>query len=114
MTKKHGDIPTDVELQLLNKMKAFNEKYLCKDTYKYALVMRKKYIYLEFHCNNYGSVQIEKVGRLTYTGNIKEMDFAIYKYSTEKYDPNEIFFPGTKHLNGTIEGAMKAGISAYK
>jgi len=61
-------------------MKAFNEKYLCKATYKYALVMRKKYIYLEFHC----------------------------------YDPDEFCFPGKNHLNGTIEGAMKTGISAYK
>jgi hypothetical protein len=25
----------------------------------------------------------------------------------------EFFFPGTEHLDGTIEGAMRAGVEAY-
>ncbi len=40
-------------------------------------------------------------------------DFAIFKWSREDYDPEEWFFPGVEHVDGTIEGAMKAGLEAY-
>lgn len=29
------------------------------------------------------------------------------------YDPYECFFPGEEHVDGTIEGALKAGMEAY-
>jgi len=48
-----------------------------------------------------------------YNGEIDNWDFAIYKYSREKYDPDEWFFPGSQYANGTIEGAMRAGLAAY-
>jgi hypothetical protein len=41
------------------------------------------------------------------------MEFAIYKFSTGKYDPKERGFPGAEYLDGTIEGAVKAIISAF-
>jgi hypothetical protein len=50
---------------------------------------------------------------LEYTGDIKKWDFAIFKYSDERYDPEEWFFPGAGHIDGTIEGAMRAGLEAY-
>jgi hypothetical protein len=40
-------------------------------------------------------------------------EFAIFKWSSERYDPDEWMFPGNQYLNGTIEGAMKAGLEAY-
>lgn len=40
-------------------------------------------------------------------------EFAIYKYSKDRYDPDEWMFPGSGHVDGTVEGAMKAGIEAY-
>ena len=57
--------------------------------------------------------QISPVVRLTYTGDIKNWEFAIFKWSREQYDPDEWFFPGVQHVDGTIEGAMKAGMEAY-
>jgi hypothetical protein len=42
-----------------------------------------------------------------------DWEFAIYKYSSERYDPDEWFFPGVGLVDGTIEGAMKAGLEAY-
>jgi len=57
--------------------------------------------------------QISPVVRLTYTGDIKDWEFAIFKWSREQYDPDEWFFPGVQHVDGTIEGAMKAGMEAY-
>jgi hypothetical protein len=50
---------------------------------------------------------------LTYAGDVDDMDFAIYKYSTEKYDPNEWGFTGSECVDGTLEGAMKAGLKVY-
>jgi hypothetical protein len=40
-------------------------------------------------------------------------EFAIYKYSDERYDPDEWMFPGAGDVDGTIEGAMKAVLEAY-
>ena len=36
-------------------------------------------------------------------------EFAIYKYSDEAYDPGEWFFTVAKEVDGTIEGARRAG-----
>ncbi len=57
--------------------------------------------------------RISQVSRLEYTGDINEWYFAIYKYSDERYDEEEMFFPGSGLVDGTIEGAMKAGMEAY-
>lgn len=55
----------------------------------------------------------EHVCRLTYCGDLENMEFTIYRYTTEKYDPNEWGFDGSKFVDGTLEGAMKAGLKAY-
>ncbi len=39
--------------------------------------------------------------------------FAIYKYSDEVYDPEEWFFTGSEQVDGTVSGAMAAGMAAY-
>ena len=53
------------------------------------------------------------IARLKYTGKNNGWKFEIFKWSSERYDPDEFYFPGSKHLNGTIEGALKAGQEAY-
>jgi len=40
-------------------------------------------------------------------------EFAIFKWSSERYDPDEWIFPGLEYVDGTIEGAMMAGLYAY-
>jgi len=50
---------------------------------------------------------------LKYTGDLTKWEFAIFKYSREIYDPEEWFFPGSQYVDGTIEGAMRAGREAY-
>jgi hypothetical protein len=51
--------------------------------------------------------------RLRYTGDVGKWEFAIFKWSTESYDPEEWMFPGSDHVDGTVEGAMRAGLEAY-
>jgi hypothetical protein len=53
------------------------------------------------------------IARLTYTGSTDEWEFAIYKYSDERYDAEEWLFPGAGNIDGTLEGAMRAGLEAY-
>ena len=50
---------------------------------------------------------------MEYFKEINEWEFAIFKWSSESYDPDEIFFPGIELVDGTIEGALKAGMAAY-
>ena len=75
----------------------------------YTTRYRGRYLYLDLV--DYG--QAGPICRLAYNGDIDDWEFAIYKYSRERYDPDEWFFPGSGHVDGTIEGAMKAGLEAY-
>ena len=61
--------------------------------------------------SDYG--EVGHIGRLTYTGALDRWEFAIYRYSDERYDPDEWLFPGAEELDGTIEGTMRAGMAAY-
>ena len=54
-----------------------------------------------------------KLGRLKYEGQMDNWSFAVFKYSRETYDANEFLFPGASELDGTIEGALRAGLELY-
>jgi len=54
-----------------------------------------------------------EVCRLKWTGDMEKWKFAIYRHSRDIYDPNEWFFPGAGEVDGTVEGAMRAGLKAY-
>jgi hypothetical protein len=62
--------------------------------------------------NNAETVET-KIGRLKYNGKMDNWDFAVFRYSREIYDADEWMFPGAGKLNGTIEGALRAGIEIY-
>jgi hypothetical protein len=77
-----------------------------------AYIARFKGIHLYLDRSEFG--RVTRVCRLTFTGEPKhEWDFAIYKYSTEQYSPDECFFPGDNQVDGTVEGAMRAGMEVY-
>jgi hypothetical protein len=59
------------------------------------------------------SVQETKLGRLEYNGEMDNWSFAVFRYSRENYDPEEWMFPGAEELDGTIEGALRAGMQIY-
>jgi len=54
-----------------------------------------------------------KLGRLKYNNKMDNWSFAVYKYSRENYDENAFMFPGFNKLDGTIEGALRAGLELY-
>jgi hypothetical protein len=57
--------------------------------------------------------RLSEICRLTWTGDMHGWEFAIYKHSRNRYDPDEWFFPGAEEVDGTVEGAMRAGLAAY-
>ena len=54
-----------------------------------------------------------QICHLKWGGDIDSWEFAIYRHSRNKYDPDEWFFPGAEKVNGTVEGAMRTGLAAY-
>jgi hypothetical protein len=98
-----------IKAQIADRITTFNRTVLQDPHVYYLPRYRGSYLYLD-RCD-YG--QVGRIGRLTYLGTLERWEFAIYRYSDERYDPDEWLFPGAEELDGTIEGAMHAGMGAY-
>ena len=102
-------IPEEVKKQVEEIVDRFNRSVLSDSNCRYVTRYRGKYLYL----NRVDYGKRGPICRLEYTGSMDEWDFAIYKYSDERYDPDEWMFPGAEFIDGTVEGAMRAGLGAY-
>lgn len=117
MAKKTGQartvrtqaIPDDVKTRVNEIVEAFNKSEANAKRCPYVARFQDKYLYLDRRKRGGQS----PICRLKYTGKLDDWDFAIYKYSRDAYDASEWFFPGSERVNGTLEGAMKAGLMAY-
>lgn len=107
MAKK--SIPENIKEQVEAIVENFNQTVIQDSDHFFVLRFRGRFLYLD-RKDDYG---ISARGRLTYTGDMADWEFAIYKYSSESYDPDEWFFPGEEHINGSVEGALKACLEAY-
>ena len=102
-------IPDAVKTEVATIVEHFNTTTIRNPHCLYVPRYKGKFLYLDRQ--DYG--RQHPICRLEYTGKMEDWSFAIYKYSDERYDEEEWFFPGAEHVNGTIEGAMKAGLEAY-
>jgi len=102
-------IPDAIKTQVEDRITVFNRGVLQDPNVSYQPRYRGAFLYLD-RCD-YG--QISSICRLRYMGTLDHWEFAIFKYSDERYDPDEWMFPGSEHVDGTIEGAMRAGMAAY-
>ncbi len=102
-------IPQEVRQQVEKIIDQFNRQVLKDPNYFYSARYRGSYLYTDRH--DYGVAG--PICRLKYTGDMDNWEFAIFKWSDERYDPDEWFFPGVGFVDGTIEGALKAGLEAY-
>jgi hypothetical protein len=106
MTKKQNkSIQDDVKKQAKEIIEEFNQTVCSKQKCVYTVRFKGKFLYLDRNG--------EPTARLTYNGGINSWSFAIYKWSNNAYDSEERFFPGSQYVDGTIKGAMKAGLGAY-
>lgn len=99
-------ITSEVKKEVSITIEQFNQKHNCyyKDRY------RGEFLYLEKADRSGG---FSKIGRLKYNGETDDWSFSVFKYSSESYDPDEIFFPGQEFLDGTVDGALRAGLEIY-
>jgi ribosomal protein L32 len=102
-------IPDEVKTQVEAVVQRCNTSQIRNRRCRYVPRYRGKFLYVDRE--DYG--RLHPICRLAYTGDMQEWSFAIYKYSDERYDDDEWFFPGAGDVDGTIEGAMKAGLKAY-
>jgi hypothetical protein len=102
-------IPDEVKMDVEAIVQHFNTTVIRNPHCLYVPRYKGKFLYLDRQ--DYG--RLSPICRLEYTGKMEKWYFAIYKYSDERYDEEEWFFPGSEHVDGTIEGAMKAGLEAY-
>ena len=98
-----------VRQEVVQIVEQFNRHVLRGAAVRYVPRFRGNYLYLDR--TDYG--RPSPICRLRYTGAMDNWDFAIYKYSDERYDAEEWFFPGSQHIDGTVAGALKAGLEAY-
>jgi hypothetical protein len=102
-------IPEAIKAQVADRIAAFNRGVLQDPNVSYRPRYQGAFLYLDR--DDYG--QVGHICRLLYTGTLDRWEFAIYKYSDERYDPHEWLFPGSEEVDGTIEGALRAGMAAY-
>ena len=112
---RRGPIPDDVKQQAEAAIAAFNQKVIRDPDRYYVVGYRGQYLYLDYLDRlAYGAQQ--RIARLAYDAPTGAWEFAIFKSSDERYDPEECeegLFPGSDFLDGTLEGALQAGLEAY-
>ncbi len=102
-------IPVSVKEQVNEIIGHFNEESIGDPDRFYSARYCGNYLYLDR--TEYG--EAGSICRLKFNGKMDNWDFAIFKYSSDSYDSDEWFFPGSESVDGTVEGAMKAGLAAY-
>lgn len=102
-------IPENIQQRVHKEVTAFNKANFKGEDIEYQAKIKGNFVYLSR--KSYGMET--KICRLKYTGDFNGWKFAIFKYSNENYDPDELFFPGMNLEDGTIKGAMAAGMEAY-
>ncbi|MDD2468141.1 MAG: hypothetical protein PHI97_29535 [Desulfobulbus sp.] len=102
-------IPKEIQREVHSRIEQFNQQTLQGEC-RYIGRFKGLYLYLDRADYGYKAIPI---ARLEFTGALDGWDFVIFKYSTGDYDPDEGMFPGTEHLDGTVEGAMRCGLEAY-
>ncbi len=102
-------ISKEIKQEVIDRVEQFNRKELHSGKCAYVARFRGKFLYLDR--SDYGRTQ--PICRLEFTGDINDWEFSIFKWSSERYDSNEWFFPGSGEIDGTVEGAMRAGLGAY-
>ncbi len=102
-------IPADVRQRAEEIIERFNREVLSGCGLRYVPRFKGLFLYLDRQ-------ELGRPGpicRLKYTGSFEKWEFGIYKYSDCRYDADEWMFPGSQFIDGTIAGAMKAGMEAY-
>lgn len=114
-------IPMEIQEEVLKIVEEFNQKTFTGEQHPlvkallgvgkrgFAARFKGKFLYLDRTDRR----RPTEICRLTWNGKMDNWGFAIYRHSRNFYDPDEWMFTGAEHVNGTVEGAMMAGMKAY-
>jgi hypothetical protein len=103
------EIPAFVRQYVQDAVEVFNSEEIGESGKAYHVRFEGGHVYVD-RDDGMGPWPVLRLG---YTGDMADWELAIYKYSAEDYDPEESFFPGAELADGTIEGALRAGMKAY-
>ena len=78
-------IPVEAKEEALRDIARFNQEVLANSECRYLPRFKGKYLYLDRDDSGRG----EPICRLEYNRRKRLWEFAIYKYSDERYDPEE-------------------------
>ncbi len=107
---KKAAIPGEIKAEVERREEDFNDKFLNDQDRYYLARFRGRFLYLDR--SDYG--RVGPICRLEYQGSMDNWKFSIFKFSSETYDSVDWFFPGSDFVDGTVEGAMRAGLEAYE
>jgi hypothetical protein len=102
-------IPDHIKNWVDGTIRHFNENVIGDPDAYYRACYRGHSLYL----HRVVSGTTRRIARLTYGGSTDNWGFAIYKDAEGRYDADEWIFPGAGHLDGTIDGALKAGVEVH-
>lgn len=110
ITMANAKISPEEKAKAIGIVETFNKKVFNNNKeFAYYALFKGNFLYL----NRKECEKESTLARLKYSGEFTDWEFAIYKYSLDSYDPEEWMFPGSDHLDGTINGALKAVHEAY-
>ena len=99
----------EIKKQVQQIVDKFNIEHMSPPDDLYVVRFRGNHAYLDLSQDGEPS----PLCRITFTGKMNEWDFAIYKFSDERYDPDEWMYPGAEDFDGTVESALQVGLQAY-
>jgi len=103
------EIPMDLQAQIAEIVRQFNETAFRYSKCRYVPHFEGAYLYLDRHDEG----RVDPIVRLLWTGDMRGWECEIFRYSLERYESAESFFPESPLIDGTVEGAMQAGLQAY-
>ena len=102
-------IPDEIREKVLEEVEKFNQLELKGINVRYIAKFQGRFLYLDREAYSNRTPLI----RMEYFRKSNKWKFAIFKWSKEFYDPDDRMFPGSNFVDGTIVGAMRAGLRAY-
>lgn len=104
-------IPLPVRRHVEEAVERFNRETLGQSDVRYAARFKGPFLYLDR--KDLRASKPDPICRLEYSGDPTHWAFAIYKYSQDRYDPQEWLFPGFDDFDGTLDSALAVGLTAY-
>ena len=102
-------VPLFLKLAIEGEVSAFNIQLLMHKEVCFYTRFRGRYLYLFFETPK----GFEPFCRLGFTGDPNGWKFAVFQSRSKRYEPPSPDFPGAQLFDGTVEGALRAGVAAY-